>query len=163
MTPPVRILVLCTGNSARSQIAEALLNTLGEGRVVAESAGSHPAPRVNPLAIAVLREAGIDWTGRHPRIVTEVARDGWDLVLTVCDDAREACPVFPAETTTAHWGQPDPAAADGSEDERLEAFREALGLLSWRVEQLLALGLSRGAVGTHREAIRQIGRTTPGA
>lgn len=157
MSAPIRVLVLCTGNSARSQIAAALLNTQGGGRFVAESAGSHPAPRVNALATAVLAEIGIDWSGHSPRAVTEIDQSGWDLVLTVCDDAQEACPVFPGGTVMAHWGQPDPAAVVGTDAERMEAFRSALAVLQGRVARLLALPLTREELGGFREAISRIG------
>lgn len=162
MTDPIRVLVLCTGNSARSQMAEALLNRLGQGTFAAESAGSEPVERVNPLAIRVLAEVGIDWAGRVPRRADALPLEGWDLVVTVCDDAQEACPVFPGRTLTAHWGQPDPAAVAGSESDRLEAFRKARDLLGWRVQKLAALGLRRDSVGSHREAIRGIGQAAPG-
>ena len=85
---PLRILVLCTGNSARSQMAEALFNQLGAGRVAAESAGSRPAPRVNPLAIETLAAQGVPWHGHQPRSVDGLEREPWDVVITVCDRAR---------------------------------------------------------------------------
>ena len=126
---------------------------------MAESAGSHPAPRVNPLATAVLAEAGIDWSGRSPRAVADLDPAGWDLVITVCDDARGACPIFPGGTVMAHWGQPDPAAAVGTDAERLDAFRSALAVLRRRVGQLIALPLTRDGLGRAREAIGRIGTT----
>src|SRR5918997_1160966 len=89
-----RVLILCTGNSARSQIAEALFNHKGRGRLLAESAGSQPAARVNPYAIDVLRESGIEWQGHQPRGLDGLDREHWDFVITVCDKARESCPVF---------------------------------------------------------------------
>lgn len=161
MRRSLRVLVLCTGNSARSQMAEALLNTRGEGLVEAESAGSHPVERVNPLAVEALAELGIDWAGRSPRGVSSLPESGWDLVLTVCDGAREACPIYPGATVQAHWGQPDPAAALGSHAEQLRAFREARDLLAWRVDQLLGLGCQPGHVGELRDAIREIGTRHP--
>jgi len=157
VSAPIRVLVLCTGNSARSQIAEALLNTQGQGRFFAESAGSHPAARVNPLATAVLAEVGIDWSGRSPRAVAEIDQSGWDLVLTVCDDAQEACPVFPGGTVMVHWGQPDPAGVAGPDEERMEAFRSALAVLRGRVAQLVALPLTRETLGGFRDVINRIG------
>lgn len=161
MRRPLRVLVLCTGNSARSQMAEALLTTRGAGRVEAESAGSHPVERVNPLAIEALAELGIDWAGRSPRAVSSLPTEGWDVVLTVCDGALEACPVFPFGTVHAHWGQPDPAALEGTHAERLAAFRAARDLLAWRVDQLLGLDLRPGQVGVWREALREIGTREP--
>ena len=136
---PLRVLILCTGNSARSQIAEALLARRGAGRIVAGSAGSRPAPRVNPLAVKVLAEAGIDWKGHAPQGIDAVFGQPWDIVITVCDNAREACPVFPGQPVTAHWGMPDPAEVVGPEDQRLKAFRDAYQLINRRVDLLLAL------------------------
>jgi arsenate reductase len=138
-TTPLRVLVLCTGNSARSQIAEALINRKGAGRVVAGSAGSRPAPRVNPYAVRVLAEVGIHWAGHAPQSIDAVFGDPWDVVITVCDNARESCPVFPGRPVTAHWGMPDPAEVEGTEEEKLAAFRDTLTLLGRRVDLLLAL------------------------
>jgi arsenate reductase len=135
----MRVLFLCTANSARSQIAEALLSHKGGERFAAYSAGSHPAARVNPMAIEALRKVGIDWTGRVPRGTDGLEREPWDLVITVCDNAREACPVFPAQPAMAHWGMEDPAAASGSDAERQRAFDQALQLLGRRIDLLLAL------------------------
>jgi len=137
--PPLRILILCTGNSARSQIAEALFNVRGRGRVVAASAGSRPAPRVNPYAIAVLAEAGIDWQGRTPRGMDGLEREHWDFVITVCDRARESCPYFPGHPVLAHWGMPDPAEVEGSDDVKLAAFRDTFVTLGRRIDLFLAL------------------------
>jgi arsenate reductase len=135
------ILILCTGNSARSQIAEALIDTRGEGRVAVASAGSHPAERVNPFAVRVLQERGIDWQGRAPQSVHGLESDPWDLVITVCDNAREACPIFPHARASVHWGMPDPAEVAGSDREKLAAFEETLRALQGRVGALLALPL----------------------
>lgn len=153
----LRVLVLCTGNSARSQIAEALLNRRGAGRVAAASAGTDPAPRVNPWAVRVLAEAGIDWQGHAPRGLGSVPVTGWDLVITVCDHARESCPVFPGRTMTAHWGMSDPAAVEGGDEARLAAFRETLRVLERRVDLLLAVprGLPRPAWLARVRAIGQ--------
>jgi arsenate reductase len=136
---PLRVLVLCTGNSARSQIAEVLLNELGRGRIHAESAGSQPAPRVNPLAIDALREHGFAWRGHPPRGMDGLEEEPWDFVITVCDKAKESCPIFPGQPMLAHWGMPDPAEAVGDEATRRAAFRDALLLLRRRVELMLAL------------------------
>src|SRR5689334_8643056 len=110
----MRLLFLCTGNSARSQMAEAILNHKGQGRWRAESAGSHPAAQVNPLAVATLKEHGVPWRGHAPRGVDGLERERWDFVITVCDNAKESCPVFPGHPARAHWGMPDPGDARGS-------------------------------------------------
>lgn len=133
-----RVLFLCTGNSARSQIAEALLNLKGKGRFHAESAGSRPRPRVDPLAIEALREHGIEWAGHAPRGTTGLEQERWDLVITVCDRAKESCPYFPGQPRMEHWGIADPAEAQGDAAARREAFRQALRSLDRRIDQLLA-------------------------
>src|SRR5688572_16500038 len=134
---PFRILVLCTGNSARSQIAEALLTHKGAGRVEAVSAGSHPAPRVNPYAVEVLREAGIPWEGHVPRGLDGLEGEPWDLVITVCDRARESCPYFPGAKAMLHWGLPDPAEVEGDDERKRAAFQETLAVLDRRISRLL--------------------------
>lgn len=134
-----RVLILCTGNSARSQIAEALLARKGLGRFEVASAGSRPAPQVNPLAIRVLREAGIDWQDRLPKSIGDIEGQHWDFVITVCDRAREACPIFPGTPILAHWGMPDPAEVEGTEEVRVRAFVDTLTVLSRRIDLFLAL------------------------
>lgn len=138
---PFRILVLCTGNSARSQMAEALFNRKGAGRILAESAGSHPAARVNSFAIEELRTAGIEWSGHQPRSMDGLEHQHWDAVITVCDNARESCPIFPEQPIMAHWGMPDPADVEGSDEAKRRAFREALLVLNRRIDLMLALPL----------------------
>jgi len=140
---PLRVLVLCTGNSARSQMAEVLFNELGGGRVRAESAGSQPALRVNPLAVDTLRANGLAWHGHQPRGLDGLERERWDFVITVCDKAKESCPIFPRQPMLAHWGMPDPADVVGNEAERRAAFRDAFVLLRRRVELMLALPLEK--------------------
>ncbi len=140
---PLRILVLCTGNSARSQIAEALLTTKSRGRFLAASAGSRPAARVNPFAVEVLAEAGIDWRGRTPRGMDGLDREHWDFVITVCDRAKESCPYFPGHPVLAHWGMPDPAEVEGSDDAKRAAFRDTFVTLSRRIDLLLALPVEK--------------------
>ena len=138
-----RLLFICTGNSARSQMAEAVLNSKGGGRFHAESAGSHPGERVNPHAIETLREYGIPWSGHAPRSIDGLEREPWDLVITVCDRARESCLIFPGQPMLAHWGMPDPAEVDGDEVTKRAAFRDAFLLLSRRIDLLLALPLEQ--------------------
>lgn len=135
----VRVLFLCTGNSARSQMAEAILNVKGKGRIEAASAGSHPAAQVHPLAIATLRDFTIPWSGHEPRSITGLEQERWDYVITVCDRARDACPVFPGKPPFAHWSIPDPAAATGDDAAKRAAFRSAFLDLSHRIDLLLAL------------------------
>ena len=134
-----RLLFLCTGNSARSQMAEAILNAKGKGRVEAASAGSRPAARVNPYAIETLREFGIPWAGHPPRSVEGLAGEHWDYVITVCDRAKEACPIFPGQPMLAHWSIPDPAEITGDDAVKRAAFRDAFLNLSHRIDLLLAL------------------------
>ena len=157
---PLRFLFLCTGNSARSQIAEAILNARGKGRFHAESAGTDPAPRVNPLALNALREFRIEWGGRGPRGVEEVRDQPWDFVITVCDRARESCPTFPGRPVNAHWGMPDPAAADGDEA-RQRAFKDAVLMLSRRIDLLLALPIEKLEHQAREEHARAIAAATP--
>ena len=163
---PLHILFLCTGNSARSQIAEAILTRKAHRRFVVASAGSQPASRVNPLTVATLRDFGIDWTGHEPKGIDAVIGDPWDLIITVCDRAKESCPVFPSRPAFAHWGMPDPAAVVGSEDERIRAFRDTFHHLSRRIELLLALpveNLERLALELRVQAIASQAPVAPGA
>jgi arsenate reductase len=156
---PLRVLVLCTGNSARSQMAEALFGSLGAGVVYAESAGSRPAARVNPIAIEALAHSGIAWPANPPRGIDAVEGKPWDVVLTVCDNAKEACPIFPGATITAHWGMPDPAEVVGTEGAKREAFDDALRLLRRRIEMMLALPLARLDRSALQTRLREIGST----
>jgi arsenate reductase len=158
---PFRVLVLCTGNSARSQMAEALFNALSGGRVAAESAGSQPAARVNPLAIEALARHGIAWAGHPPRSVDGLEREPWDAVITVCDRAREACPVFPGHPAMAHWGMDDPAEAVGSDDRRREAFWRSSLLLRKRIELMLALPFEKLERMAMEARLRAIGAEHP--
>src|ERR1700752_4773522 len=120
---PARILVLCTGNSCRSILAEAIFRDLGAGRVVVESAGSVPAGRGNPRTEHVLDEAGIDHGWARSKSRTEFLDRPFDHVITVCDDAAEACPTFPGPARRTHWSIPDPAVATGSDDAILATYR----------------------------------------
>ena len=124
-------------------MAEALLNWKGKGRFEAASAGSRPADRVNPLAIEMLRQYDIPWRGRAPRGVDGLERQPWDFVITVCDRAKESCPIFPGQPMLAHWGMPDPAEVDGDEPTKQAAFRDAFLLISRRIDLLLALPLEK--------------------
>ena len=142
----LNVLFLCTGNSARSILAEALLNSRGQGRFEAFSAGSHPVGRVNPHALAVLRQAGLPTAGLRSKSWDEFAAPGapaLDFVFTVCDSAaNEACPVWPGQPVTAHWGLPDPAGVQGSDADMASAFRETWAALERRIGQLVSLPIS---------------------
>ncbi|HEY7192985.1 MAG TPA: arsenate reductase ArsC [Gemmatimonadales bacterium] len=138
-----RLLFLCTGNSARSQMAEAILNAKGKGRFEAASAGSKPAARVNPWALQTLRDMHVPWAGHEPRNVDGLQFEHWDFVITVCDRAKESCPIFPGQPVLAHWGMPDPADVEGDDATKRAAFRDAFLVLSRRIELLLALPIEK--------------------
>ena len=140
------VLFLCTGNSARSVIAEAILNREGKGRFRAYSAGSQPKGAVNPGTIKLLRNLGYDVSGFRSKSWSEFAQQSapqMDFVFTVCDDAAgEACPVWPGQPMTAHWGVPDPAAAEGTEAEKRLAFADAYRMLNNRISIFTSLPMN---------------------
>ena len=129
---PIRVLVVCTHNSARSQMAEALLRHLGGDQFAVYSAGTEPG-YVQPLAIKAMAEVGIDISQARSKHVNEFIDQTFDYVITVCDRARETCPVFPGEPQRIHWSFPDPAAVEGTEEERLRAFRRVRDELTQRL------------------------------
>jgi protein-tyrosine-phosphatase/DNA-binding transcriptional ArsR family regulator len=133
---PARVLFLCTGNSARSQIAEALAEQLSGGAVSAASAGSHPKP-LHPNAVRVMRERGIDLGGRRSRHVGEFVAQRFDYVISLCDRVREVCPEFPGGPELIHWSIPDPAREPGSDEEALPAFERIATELSTRIGFLI--------------------------
>jgi arsenate reductase len=124
-------------------MAEALMNEKAEGRLEARSAGSHPAVQVNPLAVEALRQVGISWSGRTPRGTGSVIGERWDFVITVCDRAKESCPILPGHPVYAHWGMEDPAEVQGTDDERLQGFVAARLLLARRIDLMLALPIEK--------------------
>jgi len=134
---PYNVLFLCTGNSARSILAEALLNAEGKGRFRAYSAGSYPKGTVNPFALALLKQLGFSTEGLHSKSWDEFAVPGapeMDFIFTVCDSAAgEVCPVWPGRPFSAHWGMPDPASVQGSDVEIMQAFRETMRMLGNRI------------------------------
>ncbi|HEY2916937.1 MAG TPA: arsenate reductase ArsC [Candidatus Limnocylindrales bacterium] len=139
-THPIRVLFLCTHNSARSQMAEGLLRANGGGRFEAWSAGTE-ATAVRPLAIEAMREIGVDISGHRSKVVTEFQGQAFDYAVTTCDEAREACPFFPGARVQLHWSFDDPAAATGSDAERLAVFRRVRDEIAGRIEaELLPLG-----------------------
>ena len=136
---PYKMLILCTGNSARSILAEYLLRAKGRGRFEVHSAGSHPTGRVNPLAIRTLREKyGLDALGARSKSWDEFKDVKFDFVITVCDNAKEACPIWPGTPVVAHWGSPDPAAATGTEDEKFRTFVSVASQIARRVDLFCA-------------------------
>jgi arsenate reductase len=151
------VLFLCTGNSARSQIAEALLATRGKGRFSAGSAGVLPASRVNPFAVEILHDYGIDWSGRVPKTIDDVRDMHWDFVITVCDRAKESCPIFPGNPTFAHWGMEDPAEVQGDDAEKRAAFRITAVTLARRIDLLLALPMATLEKRVRDDRVRSIG------
>ena len=164
MDRPYNLLFLCTGNSARSILAEAMANHLGKGRFHAYSAGSHPRGRVHPVALQILQEAGLPTASLRSKPWDEFAAadaPSMDLIITVCDKAAgEACPVWPGHPVTAHWGVEDPAAVAGSPEQVRHAFAHALHLLQHRITLLLALkpeALDRLALETR---VREIGASS---
>jgi arsenate reductase (thioredoxin) len=152
MATPLNVLFLCTHNSARSILAEALLNHLGDGKFKGFSAGSSPRAnqQPNPLGLQVLRDAGIATDGLHSKSWDEFALPGaphMDLIVTVCDNAAgEACPFWPGKPASAHWGYADPSAGDAPDEQKLIAFRHTLHALSRRIE--LLVNLPAASLGT---------------
>ena len=145
MQKPYNILILCTGNSARSIMGEALFNTMGAGRCKAYSAGSHPSGKVNPFAIELVQALGYPVEGLRSKSWDEFAQTGapqMDFVVTVCDYAAgEMCPLWPGHPVTAHWGFPDPAAVEGSDEVKRAAFALAMRQIRNRVQLFLSLPL----------------------
>lgn len=157
------VLFLCTGNSARSILAEALLATLGEGRFHAFSAGSHPAGRVQPIALELATGLGCAADHLRSKSWDEFAQPGApqiDIVITVCDGAAaESCPIWPGHPATAHWGVPDPAAVEGDDATKRRAYLAAMTTLRRRIELLLALPLDKLDRLSAQTRLREIGQT----
>lgn len=133
-----RVLVLCTGNSCRSQMAQGWFERLGDGDWQAESAGSNPAGYVHPLAVRAMKEVGIDLSAHTSKHVDQFAAEPFDLVVTVCDSARDVCPAFAGATETLHWPFADPAHATGSEEEKMQMFRDVRDQIRDRIASWLA-------------------------
>ena len=160
---PLNVLFLCTGNSARSIMAEVVLNRLGRGRFKAYSAGSQPKGQVHPLALNVLRLAHYDVSGLRSKPWDEFATPDapkLDFVFTVCDNAaKEVCPIWPGQPMTAHWGLPDPVLVEGSEAERQLAFADALRLLTNRIGIFTSLPLDKLSKLSLQTKLDEIGKT----
>jgi arsenate reductase len=161
-TRPYKVLFVCTGNSARSILAEALLNFLSGGRFIAYSAGSHPAGAVNPLSIKTLEQLHLPTDGYRSKNWDEFSKPDspeLDFVITVCDKAAgEVCPVWPGQPMTAHWGVADPAAAEGTDEQRLKAFLDTAIVLKRRIELMLSLPLTSLDKLSLQSAVRDIGK-----
>ena len=153
------VLYLCTGNSARSIIAEAILNKLGAGKFRAYSAGSHPKGHVHPETLRLLRSLGYDTTGFRSKSWVEFLKEPqFDFVFTVCDDAaKEVCPIWPGHPMTAHWGIPDPAEATGNPAEIALAFKDAFRLLNQRISIFVSLPLHSLDQISISKKLREIG------
>jgi arsenate reductase len=144
MNKPIRVLFLCTGNSARSIFGEYLLRHSGGDRFEVYSAGSFPTGKVNPFAIEVLKDTyQVDASEARSKSWEEFGDLQFDFVITVCDNARESCPVWPGQPITAHWGIPDPALAEGSDEEKLRQFKQAAQVLSRRIGLFCALPIEK--------------------
>lgn len=160
---PLNVLFLCTGNSARSIMAEAILNRLGLGRFKAYSAGSYPKGEVNPHALTVLRKSNFDVSKLRSKSWDEFAGPNapkLDFVFTVCDDAaKEVCPVWPGQPMTAHWGLPDPAKATGTEAEQALAFADCFRMLDQRISIFVSLPLDRLSKLSLQKHLDEIGQT----
>jgi len=165
---PFQVLFLCTGNSARSIIAEAYLNAAGKGRFLAHSAGSHPAGAVNPFALELLQRNRIDVAGLRSKSWSEFAAPGapeLDFVFTVCDNAAgEVCPIWPGQPMSAHWGVNDPAAVQGVDEAKRRAFFRAYNELSTRINLFMSLPLDkldRLVLRKKLDEIGKVGREAP--
>ena len=156
------VLFLCTGNSARSILAEAYLNAAGRGRFTAYSAGSHPAGRVNPFALELMQKNRVDTAGLRSKSWDEFARPGapvFDFVFTVCDNAAgEVCPLWPGQPISAHWGVQDPAAVEGNDDVKRKAFLRAFTELSTRINLFMSLPIGKLDRLVLKKKLEDIGR-----
>jgi len=160
---PLNVLFLCTGNSARSIMAEVILNRVGQGKFRASSAGSHPKGRVHPYALDLLRKLNYDVSGLRSKSWLEFSGSNspkLDFVFTVCDDAAaEVCPVWPGQPMTAHWGVPDPAAATGNEAEVRFAFADTVRMLTNRINIFVSLPLDKLDQLSLQRRLDAIGKT----
>jgi arsenate reductase len=160
---PYNVLFLCTGNSARSILGEALLNSMGRGRFRAWSAGSHPGGRVNPFALEILEKNGFATEGLRSKSWDEFAAPGapeFDFIFTVCDSAAtETCPVWPGHPMSAHWGIPDPAAVEGEDEAKRKAFRDAFSRLQRRISLLVNLPVQSLDRLSLQKQLSDIGKT----
>ena len=149
MERPPRVLFLCTGNSARSQIAEALLRKMSDGRVDAVSAGTEPRPEIHPLARAAVSDLfGLNMEGQHPKPLDALVGQHLDYVISVCDRAAASCPVFPGDTERIHWSLEDPAAVQGDDATKRRAFEQTARDIATRIRLWLSLPAVRSRIGS---------------
>jgi len=157
-----QVLVLCTGNSARSILGEVLFNVLGKGRFIAHSGGSKPVGRVNPFALELLQQQGLSTEGLRSKSWDEFAVPGApeiDFIFTVCDNAAgETCPIWPGKPATAHWGIPDPAHVEGGDEAKRAAFRKTSEQLARRIQLFMSLPIESLDKLTLKEKLAEIGR-----
>jgi len=160
---PMNVLFLCTGNSARSIMSEVMMNAMAKGRFIAQSAGSMPTGTVNPFAIELLQKNRLPTEGLRSKSWDEFAAAGappLDFVFTVCDNAAgEVCPMWPGQPVTAHWGVEDPAAVEGSEEDKRKAFFHAFTTLQRRIELFLSLPLAKLDKLSLQQRLNEIGRS----
>lgn len=167
ITQSLNVLFLCTGNSARSILAERLVERWGDGKFRGFSAGSHPKGEVHPGALAMLEETGLLTEGLRSKSWDDFAAPGapvMDFVFTVCDDAAgEICPVWPGQPMTAHWGVPDPACVTGNDLERMAAFRLPFRILETRIKLFASLPFAKLEQASLKRRVQEIGRIGPHA
>ncbi|WP_031433222.1 arsenate reductase ArsC [Methylomarinum vadi] len=155
----LNVFVICTGNSCRSVMGEALFNHLGQGRIQAFSAGSHPIGRINQGALATLKRHGLPTEGYQSQSWEDFEDQKMDIVITVCDNAHgETCPVYLTKAVRAHWGVADPGHVEGTEEEKIAAFEQTFATLKLRVEKMLELPLERMSADELSAKLNEIGR-----
>jgi arsenate reductase len=155
-----KVLFLCTSNSARSQMAEAILNHRGGDRFTAYSAGSEPADKIHPLALKAMTDAGIDISGKRTKSMNEFINRDLDFIITLCDKMKENCPVFPGKPILAHWGLPDPADFDGGEAKKLQVFQRTMMEISQRISLFLNIPMEKLDRMAVEKKVREIGTQT---
>ena len=160
MSQKRRILFLCTGNSCRSQMAEGIMNKIGGDRFEAYSAGSDPARYVHPMAIETMAAMHIDISTNSSKSLDVYLNQPWNLIITVCDNAKEACPIFPGQPVTAHWGFEDPAKFEGTDEEKRRYFTQVAMQIEWRIRLLLSLNDTKLDELEYEHAVRHIGTQT---
>ncbi len=156
-----KVLFLCTGNSCRSQMAEVIMNRLGKGRFEALSAGSKPAGYVHPLAIQTMQDAKMVTDGLRSKSWEEYQGQPFDFVITVCDRAKESCPVWPGQPITAHWGFEDPADVTGTDEQKKRIFRKIFSEIQTRIALFLALPMDKLSQLELEKQVRAIGQKQP--